>query len=63
MDDPQQCVGNGQMIGVLSAYDLPVSYRIKDRIFYRQPSFSVGRGRAGGHGLVRGRGAVIEKLL
>lgn len=42
------------MIGVPSAYDWPVSCRIKDSIFCVQTSFSVGRGRVGGHGLVKG---------
>lgn len=79
MDDPQQCggdgqmiarraeglrlVGNGQMIGVPSAYDWPVSCRIKDGIFCGQTSFSMGRGRGDGHGLLKGYRAMIEKLL
>lgn len=46
MDNPQQCVGNGQMIGLPSACHLPVSRRIKDRIFCGQTSSSVGSGRA-----------------
>lgn len=56
-------VGNSQIMGRPSACDSPVNSRTKDRIFCGQSSFSVGRGRAGGHGLVRGSRAVLEKLL
>lgn len=62
MDGPQQC-GDSEIIGMLSAYDSPGNSRTKDHIFCGQSSLSVGRGRAGGHGLVRGSGALLEKLL
>lgn len=55
MDNPQRCVGNGQMIGSPRACHLPVSRRIKDRIFCGQTSSSVGSGRAWAGKRSRGR--------